>query len=316
MKERKLTLEIPYYSQSVQGIIWDFLTFSKQNNIKLKIELSPKFEKEIMGKGSFARFEFNGKKVLIDIQDNPTEYQFYRDYDCIFKRSFSKNLTYAANVYPFGFRFDVFDGLWVVCLSNLKLFLIDKRNRKELMRTILNLFGIDYLGFNNITRYWNKLELIRQSEHIEKKAILFSTRLWGGKIGDKISKERKFISDLLINRQDVVLNSLSPLKQSVYLKKLEDCNVVVINNGLHDVPGIRFPEILLLGKVVVTLPINVEIPGLVDGIHYISTNLEDLNSCLDNLSMVNIKRIQTSSREYAQDYLGPGKRVEYILSQI
>jgi hypothetical protein len=316
MSIKNIILEIPYYSGSVQGIIWDFQTYCKKNKIKLKIELSPKFEKEIMGKGSFARFEINGKKVLIDVQDNPTEYQFYKNYDCIFKRSFSKNENYSANVYPFGFRFDVFDGLWVVCLSNLKLFFTDKRNRKELLRTILNLFGIDYLGFNNLSRNWAKLELIGQSNQLEKKAILFSTRLWGRNTGDKISKERKSISELLETRQDVVLNSLLPLKQSEYLKKLEDCNVIVINNGLHDVPGIRFPEILLSAKVVVTLPINVEIPGLVEGIHYISTNLEDLNSCLDNLSMVNIKRIQTNAREYAQDYLGPGKRVEYILNQI
>jgi hypothetical protein len=316
MSIKKLILEIPYYSQSVQGIIWDFHTYCKQNKVKLKIQLSPKFEKEIMGKGSFARLEINGKKVLIDVQDNPTEYQFYRNYDCIFKRSFSKDVNYSANVYPFGFRFDVFDGLWVVCLTNLKLFLTDKRNRKELMRTILNLFGIDYLGFNNISRNWDKLELLKQSKQIENKAILFSTRLWSGDIGDKISKERKSISELLETRQDVVLNSLLPLEQSEYLKKLQDCNVIIINNGLHDVPGIRFPEILLLGKVVVTLPINVEIPGLVDGIHYISTNLEDLNSCLDNLSMGNIKRIQTTAREYAQDYLGPGKRVQYILNQM
>jgi hypothetical protein len=207
----------------------------------------------------------------------------------------------------------------VVCLSNLKLFITDKRNRKELVRTILNLFGIDYLGFNNISRNWNKLEQIGINQSIKtgrEKTILFSTRLWGGNIGDKISKERKSISELLETRQDVVLNSLLPLKQSIYMKKLEDCKVIVINNGLHDVPGIRFPEILLSGKVVVTLPINVEIPGLVEGIHYISTNLEDLNSCLDNLSIGNIKRIQTSAREYAQDYLGPGKRVEYILNQI
>ncbi len=316
MSIKNIILEIPYYSQSVQGIIWDFHTFSKKNKIKLKIKLSPKFEKEIMGKGSFARFEINGKKVLIDVQDNPTEYQFYRNYDFIFKRSFAINGNYSANVYPFGFRFDVFDGLWVVCLSNLKLFFTDKRNRKELVRTILNLFGIDYLGFNNIGRNWDKLELISRSKQVEKKAILFSTRLWGTNNGDKISKERKSISELLETRQDVVLNSLLPLKQSIYMKKLEDCNVIVINNGLHDVPGIRFPEILLSGKVVVTLPINVEIPGLVEGIHYISTNLEDLNSCLDNLSIGNIKRIQTTAREYAQDYLGPGKRVEYILNQI
>jgi hypothetical protein len=316
MKTRKIVLEIPYYSQSVQGIIWDFRTFCKQNNINLKIVLSPKFEKEIQGKGSFARFDFLGKSVLIDVQDNPTEYKFYRDYDYIFKRSFSTDINYQDNVIPLGFRFDVFDGLWLVCFTNIKLFLVDRRNRKEVIRTVLNYIGIDYLGFNNISRSWDNLKLKSQIKQKEKKAILFSTRLWSKNIGEKVSSERKSINELLASRHDVVLNTLLPLKQSSYLNRLEECNVVVINNGLHDVPGIRFPELLLSKKVIVTLPINVVIPGLVDGLHYISTNLENLNSCLDNLTMMTIEQIQTNAKQYAKDYLSPGKRLEYILNKI
>ena len=113
-----------------------------------------------------------------------------------------------------------------------------------------------------------------------------------------------------------MLNTVLPLNQSKFFKVLSKSNIVIINNGLYDVPGIRFPELLLLGKVVVTLPLNVKIPGLIDGVHYISTSMDGLNGCLDNLTMDKIKNIQTNAREYAQQYFGPGKRMEYILSQI
>ena len=87
------------------------------------------FEEEIMGKGSFARFETNKQKILIDLQDNPVEYGFYSNYDVIFKRSFSTNIHYSSNVYPFGLRFDVFDGLWRVFWFNTTVFLRDLESK-------------------------------------------------------------------------------------------------------------------------------------------------------------------------------------------
>jgi hypothetical protein len=318
MKEQKLTLEIPYYSQSVQGLIWDFQTYCRANKIAHTVKVSSEFRKQIMGKGGFAKFTVKEKFFLIDVQDDPLNYPFFKDYDFIFKRSYSNKIQYFDNVFPFGFRFDVFDGLHSVFLSNVKSFLFNWKHRRELIRTAVNILGFDFAGFNNLSRRYKKLNWDGLNSKIfDTKKILFSTRLFLDlERGLKITEERKQINELLKSRNDVILNTISPLDQSKFLKATSSCNIVVINNGLYDVPGIRFPELLLLGKVVVTLPLNVQVPGLIDGIHYISTTMEDLNNCLDNLSVDKIKKIQANGREYAQNYFGPGKRMEYILGLI
>ena len=317
MNTEKLVLEIPYYSRSVQGVIWDFKTYCTQKNIKYRIKLCPVFEKEILGKGSFARFDYNGKKVLIDLQDNPTSYDFFDQYDFVFKRSFSKKIHYPSNVIPFGLRLDVFDGLWQVLIPNFTLFITDKRNRKELIRTIFNLLGFDHLGFNNLSRSWKKLNQIKKLGELQNKKVLFSTRLWENtRTGDIISMERRSIYEILKIRKDVVLNSLEPLKQSAYLTKLKECNIVVINNGVHNVPGVRLSELLLNGKIVLTTDLNVKIPGLDVYNCIIEYRLENLNKTIDNLDELKVREIMQNTYMFCEQFLAPGKRFEYMINLI
>jgi hypothetical protein len=179
MKEQKLTLEIPYYSQSVQGLIWDFQTYCRANKIAHTVKVSSEFGKQIMGKGGFAMFTVKEKKILIDVQDDPLNYPFFEDYDFIFKRSYSNQIQYFDNVFPFGFRFDVFDGLHSVFLSNVKSFLFDWKHRRELIRTAVNILGFDFAGFNNLSRLYKKLNGDGlNSKMFDTKRILFSTRLF------------------------------------------------------------------------------------------------------------------------------------------
>lgn len=79
-----LKLEIPYYNTSSQGLIFDLSTFAETEGIKFKVEVSKTFESELMGKGSFGRIVFNSKKILFDLQDNPSPYVFYTKYDIVF----------------------------------------------------------------------------------------------------------------------------------------------------------------------------------------------------------------------------------------
>jgi hypothetical protein len=320
MKEQKLTLEIPYYSRSVQGIIWDFTTFCELNSINFKIKLCPEFEKGILGKGSFARLNYRGNKILIDLQDNPIPYDFYSEYDVIFKRSFSKHLKYPPNVFPFGLRFDVFGGIWVVLISNFRAFILDKRNRKELIRTLLNFMGFDHMGFNNLSRRWVNLNIEsnnNKGNDMTEKKVFFSTRLWDkSKTGEKISIERQEIFKILKNRKDTCFNSLVPMKQSLYLKKLSESNVVIINNGVHDVPGVRLPELLLIGKIVLTTELNVVIPHLDKYNCLLYYDLENLNQMINALDIEKMNDIKKNTQKYTQENLGPAKRFEYIFNTI
>lgn len=312
-----MVIELPYYSRSVQGVIWDFKTYCTLKKIKYRIKICPEFEKEISGKGGCVRFVYEGNKALIDMSDNPVPYDFYNQYNIVFKRSFSKNVNYPPNVFPFGLRCDVFDGLWDVFYSNKILFLTDKRNRKELIRTIINLLGFDHLGFSNLSRSWKKLNQKEKLGDLFKKKVLFSTRLWDNKAtGLKISAERQLIYKILKTRDDMVLNTIFPLKQSMYLKKLKDCNIVVINNGLHDVPGVRLSELLLNGKIVLTTDLNVKIPGIDVYNCIVEYSLENLNKTIDSLDELKVREIMKNTSMFCEQYLAPGKRFEYMINLI
>jgi hypothetical protein len=315
---QEIKLEIPYYNTSSQGLMFDLSTYAEAEGIKVKVEVSKTFESELLGKGSFGRITFNNKKILFDLQDNPSPYDFYCDYDVIFKRSYSNFIGYEENVFPYGLRVDLFYNYKAAFKSNLFHFIFDRRGFKELTRTFFNCLGKDFHGYNNLKRSWSFLSGFSESNKEEKqKKIVFSTRLWYGNAkGEDISAEREKIYNLLKSRNDVILNQLTQINQSDYFKKLKDSNIVIINNGLHNVPGFRLGELLIMGKVVITTPTNIKIPGLVNGVHYIECEIDQIGEILDTLSLVKLNFIKENARKYAIEFLGPSMRLKYFIDKI
>ena len=312
---QKLELIIPYYNASLQGLIWDCKTYCNKYNYNFKCSLSRKFEEEIEFRGSLGLILFWDKRILIDLQDNPREYEFYKNFDFVFKRSYSKYIQYSEYVFPFGLRVDIFDGLWYVFFTNIRLFIFDKRNRRELIRTLFNLFNLDYQGMNNLKRNYKKLKSYKVQELISQRKILYSTRLWlQNSNGFKISHERKSISEALAKRKDVILNTISQISQSEYFSFSLKSNILVINNGLHDVPGLRLAEAIIMGKLIISTDLNIVVPGLIENEHYLLTNIDDLNNLLDNINIEKISKFQKSCSKFTSMYFDPGCRLEYIFS--
>ena len=310
-------LEIPYYSRSIQGIIWDYKSYCDKHGVKYRVKIYREFEEQIFGKGSFARIQIDDLAILFDLQDNPCNYDFYKNYDFVFKRSYlNQPNIYSDNVLPLGMRFDVFDGFWHVFKTNLLKIFIDKRNRKEFIRTVLNIIGFDYLGYNNLRRTWNKLLNEPQTNTGSENNILFISRLYtNNNAGIKISKERQEINNQLKNREDVLFNSLNHIQQSDYIEKLKDSGIVVINNGLHDVPGARLPELLLLGKTVLSTKLNVIVPGLTSE-HFFEFESDKLNIELEKVIRNPINVYNKRARNFMLENYGPARRFENILKEI
>ena len=99
-------------------------------------------------------------------------------------------------------------------------------------------------------------------------------------------------------------------------KKVRESNIVITNNGLHNVPGFRLGELLIMGKLVITTPINIKVPGLLNGIHYIECEIEKMNELLDSLSIAKIHIITNNARKYANEFLGPSMRLNYCVDKI
>ena len=317
MRKTQIILEVPYFSTATYGLKFDFETFFT-NHVPhriVHIKISDQFRKEVIGKGAFGRTIIDKKKILFDLQDNPGEYDFYNDYDIVYKRSYLVGRSYSNKVFPYGLRFDVFTNIIGVIIKNPFVFFLDSKNFKEITRTFFNILGLNYKGYNNIKRTWNNLYNSNQKS-FKAKHVLYSTRLWlDSDNGKLISEERKEIFNILRDRKDITLCTLNQVNQSEYFEILINSNIVVINNGLHKVPGLRFAELLAMGKVVITLPTNVVIPNLVNGEHFLEVQIGDLAKLIDNLTLADIDRIGNNAKKYAMQNLGPGSRLRNLLSQ-
>lgn len=135
----------------------------------------------------------------------------------------------------------------------------------------------------------------------------------------KINRQRTLIFNYLSKSGLECFTSTKFISQKEWIRILNQSNIIVVNNGLHDVPGLRIAEATIFSKCPVSPALNVIIPGYFEGENYIRImdNVDDLEPVLVNL--LGEKKyliVQKNNLLYSNKYLLGSRKAEYIMSEI
>ncbi len=320
---RDIKILLPNLNQSLWGLISHFIEYSNTFRLPVRLHFDESYiNSRFGGASSFAVLAVNGREYLVDVQDNPRPYEFYKDYELVFKRSFSSKITYPGNVIPYGFRLDQTVPIYEVCRRSnlLTLANLNNRNWKEIRRSTF----LNKLLPNDL--FDNKLRNIRAFYDTNiadyNGRIAYSARYWreeGREDRIKINSQRTSIYNFLSVSGLNCFCSLKFISQKTWIKILQGANIVVVNNGLHDVPGLRIAEATVFSKCPVSPELNVLIPEYIEGKNYIriQDDISDLASVLEYLvKSKDYTEIQYNNSIYSSEFLLGSKKAEYILNEI
>lgn len=318
-----ITILLPNLNRSLWGLISSFVVYSETFKVPLRFDFNEEYIKSrFRGASSFAVIIFNDKEYLVDLQDNPRHYDFYSDYELVFKRSYSSHLTYVDRIIPYGFRIDQTVALSsIISRSNfLSLRNWNKRNLKEIQRSsLINKILIKDLFDNSISN----IHSFFSTEIIDYNGrIAYSARFWkedGREDRIKINRQRELIFNYLSKSGLDCFTSNKFISQKEWIRILNQSNIVIVNNGLHDVPGLRIAEATLFSRCPVTPALNVVIPDYSEGENYlkISDDIADIGLVLENLlKEKTYLGVQKNNLVYSRKYLIGSKKAAYILDEI
>ncbi len=318
-----ITILLPNLNRSLWGLISSFVVYSENFKVPIRFNFNEEYIKlRFGGASSFAVIIFNDKEYLVDLQDNPKAYEFFSDYELVFKRSYSTYLTYANKVVPYGFRIDQTVTLSsIISRSNFLSFRnLNKRNLKEIRRSsVMNKIFTKDLFENRI----REIHSFLSTDIVDYNGrIAYSARFWKEDGRDdriKINRQRTLIFNYLSKSGLECFTSTKFISQKEWIRILNQSNIIVVNNGLHDVPGLRIAEATIFSKCPVSPALNVSIPGYFEGENYIRImdNVDDLEPVLVNL--LGEKKyliVQKNNLLYSNKYLLGSRKAEYIMSEI
>ena len=321
--ECKIVIHNPN-SVHLNQIIAGFIELENQNYIKIS--------KKVVNDSVYDYLEViinNEIRVIYDTMDSGKVYVPDLEWDKVdyyFKRSYKRELAekISQKIYPLGLNYDVH--------SKYSNFQTIKYNIKDFLKRIL------FLGKNKF--YIEDFEIKRKEPNNK---ICFLTRFWdpnGKEVEDEsVREERKKINDFraecirsckkrygdkfiggvpysdFANKyfNDCIVDNSKITERSKYLDLIKNYDICIATTGLHKSIGWKFAEYIAMGKVIVSEPLEYEVPGiLVKGKNYLEfRTVDELINNIDALIENKEKRmkIQNNNLDYYNKYLRADKLV-------
>ncbi|WP_300351641.1 hypothetical protein [Clostridium sp.] len=313
-------VESPHLNQIIAG----FVELKKQGLISI--------DKEIINDSQLSYIEVlinNNIRVIYETQDSGDVFacDFDKDeIDFYFKRSFKCDMkkNISDKIYPLGLNYDV--------NSKYGDFHSFKYNAKNLLKKMLkkgkNKFYIEDFECENsncdgkicfLTRFWNP-----DSEEVENETIRnerininkfrancirsckkkYGNKFLGGAYKDEYSLE---------NYKDCVIFDSSITEREKYLDILKGYDICIATKGLHNSIGWKFAEYVAMGKIIISEPLDYEVPGNFDkNKNYLEfNNVEELIEKIDLIKKDSklATKLKENNEKYYRDYLRPDKLI-------
>lgn len=328
-----MRLDIHHWTPHHNMIIFSCLYYCEENNIEFNIRINTNISWNgvaLYFKNETYYFDYSDDTLFLE---DPTKVNYY------FKRSL-KSENFNRNVYPLNLQVNYsYKSLKLLSKFDIKD-LNNKANRIEIIR------ALDYFNtFTNSSHNAMDIRKLPKAIKDNKGRVVFYTRLWNPDNHiDRDEKERRRLQNefriescRIIKKNfenahvglfpDTLSSKLAPdllldikntsLKQ--YYKILKQSDIGIADDGLKDTPGWKIGEYLLLGKAVVTTPINIVMDNFVENINYekLSTrsSFEELPDKISYL-LEGKKYLEmgNSNLKWSNDFLHPKNYIKRILS--
>lgn len=117
---------------------------------------------------------------------------------------------------------------------------------------------------------------------------------------------------------DAVVREAAITRKRAYLRLVRGSSICVTSSGLHGSNGWKLGEYVAMGKAVVTEQLRHEVPGFVEGTHYLSyATPSECVAAVNRLAEDTVLRtcMQAANREFFKRFLQPAEMVRRALRQ-
>lgn len=332
---KKIKCEILIHNNKslhLNQIIAGFIELEKQNQIILS--------KKILNDSnlSFIEVIINNKITAIyETQDSGSIFACdfdNKNIDFYFKRSFNSEMrkSISNKIYPLGLNYDVNSKY-----GNYHDLKYKTRNFiKKILKKGKNEFYIEDFECNQkkdinnkicfLTRFWNPYDDEVEDKNVRNERIQINNFR-----AECINKCRSIYKDDFLggaykdqyainNYKNCIVNDSKITQRDKYLEILKDYDICIATKGLHNSIGWKFAEYVALGKVIITEPLDYEIPGnFKKNENYLE--FENINELIEKIELVRndkslARKIISNNINYYNNFLRPDKLILNTLNLI
>jgi|SRR5690554_3411207 len=327
-----MIIYISSYTAHLNQLLYSALEFSKVHKHRLII----KYDNSI--KENCALIEFNNNSYFLDYSDNYVFSDLHTQYDYYLKRSLRQE-DYKGNIKPLNFQINFATSPFVLFnkLPKNKEFLV--KSKIEILRML------DVFKLTNMSHYSMLYDVFVKAQNNKGDGkIIFYTRLWdpdNNKNPDE-KKRREKQNDFRIGACRIIKDNFKNSKVGVfdsklaravcpdlifpnkiiskkeYFSELSNSSICIADDGLKDTPGWKIGEYALMGKSIISTPINVLIKDFIQDLNYLE--LTDRNSYEEIpdkveyfLSNNNYLRMSEQNVFWSEKYLHPSTYISNII---
>jgi glycosyltransferase involved in cell wall biosynthesis len=207
--------------------------------------------------------------------------------------------------------------------------------------------ALDFLKITNMSHFSMLLSKFRGNSKTNNGRVIFCTRLWDPKnTNDEKERERRvsqnffrinacriikanfpnsfvgvFDSELARRVCPELIFKSKILSKKEYLKELSKADICIADDGLKDSAGWKIGEYLMMGKAVISTPLNVYISDFYENKNYMvltnRTAFEELTEKIDFLLKDDkYMEMGLNNKSWSEQYLFPNAYVENILKYL
>jgi hypothetical protein len=328
-----LLLEIPRWTSHHNMLLYAYLHYCEQHGVGFRLVYNSAVPSNCAVMHAF------GKKVFLDYSDDRVFGSDPQKYDVYFKRSLLAS-DYKGHIHPLNFQTN-FTYKTPKLLGKMSLGqLTDKKSRVEVFR------ALDYFNtFTNLSHNAADVRKILPEKQDHGGRIIFHARLWNPDNNEHADeKQRRHLQNefrigacRVIKKhfknataglfpdafaQKAAPDLLLDLKKTSklhYLNALNNSDIAIADDGLKDTPGWKIGEYVMLGKAVISTPLQVVIENFNDGDHFMElatrNHFDQIPDKIDAL-LHNKKYLEMGHNnfEWSRKYLHPKNYLERILT--
>lgn len=329
-----INIEIKQWTSHHNHFMYSLLLYCESNRMVFKVKIN----ESLSSVGIVIKY--NEKIAYLDYSDDFHFSDMPEKYDFYYKRSLKREHM-RHNIFPLNFQVNFAYHPYKMALKMPLDFNFIKQSKVEFCR------AIDFLKITNMSHFSMLLSKFKNSSTANNGRVIFCTRLWDPKNTndeeEKIRRERQnffrinacriikanyknsfvgvFDSELARKLCPELIFNSKVLSKKAYLEELLKADICIADDGLKDSAGWKIGEYLMLGKAVITTPLNVYISDFYEGKNYmVLTNrasFEELPEKIDFLLEDDkYKQMGLNNKNWSEKYLFPNSYIENILKNL
>lgn len=329
-----MEIYINSYTSHLNQFLYSLLEYSSKYKVKVKLF----YDKNI--KTNSVMIDNDGITYFLDYSDDTEFCDENSLYDFYFKRSLREG-DMIGNIKPLNFQINIATKPFKLLTLLPKDLEFIKKSKIEIIRLI------DFLKFTNMSHSSMNYESYVKGQQIEGNGkVIFFTRLWDPdnnnnqqeKNRRRLQNEFRVMSCRIIKSQfknsvvgifdsklarEICPDLIFPNKivsKKEYFKQLSLSSICIADDGLKDTPGWKIGEYALMGKSIISTPLNVVIEGFRNEENYLQlsdrNSFEELPEKIEILlTDKNYLNMADLNLKWAKNYLDPVNYILRILEQ-